>query len=122
MIRAPVRSKNSRRQPLGASFLVRVAPEFQFFSGTLLAPTIAVYVSRQVVSAGIVRIHANILLEQYPQSRTCSRQPYRWGDYSSMAIDPVDDCNFWYAQEYSPANGGFNWATHLFSFKFNACH
>ena len=38
-----------------------------------------------------------------------------------MAIDPVDDCNFWYAQEYSPANGEFNWATHLFSFKFNAC-
>src|SRR5207249_2786336 len=24
----------------------------------------------------------------------------RWGDYSSMAVDPVDDCTFWYANEY----------------------
>jgi hypothetical protein len=47
---------------------------------------------------------------------------YRWGDYSSMAIDPVDDCTMWYAQEYIPSNGSFNWATNLFSFKFNACH
>jgi hypothetical protein len=46
---------------------------------------------------------------------------YRWGDYSSMAIDPADDCTFWYANEYIPANGSFNWATHLFSFKFTTC-
>ena len=24
----------------------------------------------------------------------------RWGDYSDMTIDPVDDCTFWYTQEY----------------------
>jgi hypothetical protein len=24
----------------------------------------------------------------------------RWGDYSAMTIDPVDDCTFWYTQEY----------------------
>ena len=24
----------------------------------------------------------------------------RWGDYSSMSIDPTDDCTFWYTQEY----------------------
>src|SRR6185503_10319230 len=24
----------------------------------------------------------------------------RWGDYSTMSIDPVDDCTFWYTQEY----------------------
>ncbi len=46
---------------------------------------------------------------------------YRWGDYSSMAIDPSDDCTFWYANEYIPSNGSFNWATHLFSFKFTSC-
>jgi hypothetical protein len=46
---------------------------------------------------------------------------YRWGDYSSMAVDPVDDCTMWYAQEYIPSNGSFNWATHLFSFKFTTC-
>src|SRR5207248_7594644 len=23
----------------------------------------------------------------------------RWGDYSAMSIDPVDDCTFWYTNE-----------------------
>jgi hypothetical protein len=45
----------------------------------------------------------------------------RWGDYSSMQIDPVDDCTFWYAQEYYKANGA-NWSTHMNSFKFTTCH
>ena len=25
---------------------------------------------------------------------------HRWGDYSSMSVDPVDDCTFWYTNEY----------------------
>ena len=24
----------------------------------------------------------------------------RWGDYTSMNVDPVDDCTFWYVNEY----------------------
>ncbi len=27
-----------------------------------------------------------------------------WGDYTSMTVDPVDDCTFWYVNEYLPAN------------------
>ena len=46
----------------------------------------------------------------------------RWGDYSSMAIDPADDCTFWYAQEYYKTTGSFNFATRLASFKFTSCH
>jgi hypothetical protein len=45
----------------------------------------------------------------------------RWGDYSSVSIDPVDDCTFWYANEYIPSNGKFNWHTRLNSFKFTSC-
>ena len=45
----------------------------------------------------------------------------RWGDYSSMAIDPVDDCTFWYANEYIASDGTFNWHTRLASFKFPSC-
>jgi hypothetical protein len=26
----------------------------------------------------------------------------RWGDYTSMNIDPVDDCTFWYVNQYIP--------------------
>ena len=45
----------------------------------------------------------------------------RWGDYSSMSVDPVDGCTFWYSNEYIPTNGAFNWATQLSSFKFGTC-
>ena len=29
----------------------------------------------------------------------------RWGDYTSMNIDPSDDCTFWYVNEYYTAAG-----------------
>jgi hypothetical protein len=45
----------------------------------------------------------------------------RWGDYSDITIDPVDDCTFWYTQEYYVSNGTFNWRTRLGSFKFPSC-
>jgi hypothetical protein len=45
----------------------------------------------------------------------------RWGDYSSMSVDPVDDCTFWYTNEYLRANGTFNWSTRIASFKFPSC-
>jgi hypothetical protein len=46
---------------------------------------------------------------------------HRWGDYTSMAIDPSDDCTFWYVNEYLSANGSFNWHTRIGSFKFPSC-
>jgi hypothetical protein len=45
----------------------------------------------------------------------------RWGDYSSMTVDPVDDCTFWYTQEYYQTNSSFNWRTRIGSFKFDTC-
>lgn len=45
----------------------------------------------------------------------------RWGDYSAMSIDPVDDCTFWYTTEYLKTTGSFNWSTRLGSFKFPGC-
>jgi hypothetical protein len=45
----------------------------------------------------------------------------RWGDYSSMSVDPSDDCTFWYTSEYLPSNGSFNWHTRIASFKFSGC-
>ena len=45
----------------------------------------------------------------------------RWGDYSSMSVDPVDDCTFYYLNEYIPANGTFNWRTRIASFKLLPC-
>ena len=46
---------------------------------------------------------------------------HRWGDYSSMSLDPSDDCTFWYTTEYLKATGSFNWSTRLVSFKLGTC-
>ncbi|MEE9296170.1 MAG: hypothetical protein V3W34_14585 [Phycisphaerae bacterium] len=44
-------------------------------------------------------------------------QPFNnWGDYSSMNVDPVDDCTFWYTNEYIAANG--LWRTRIANFQF----
>jgi hypothetical protein len=45
----------------------------------------------------------------------------RWGDYSAMSVDPVDDCTFWYTNEYLKGSGTFNWSTWITSFKFPGC-
>ena len=45
----------------------------------------------------------------------------RWGDYSSMSVDPVDDCTFWFTTEYLKADGIFNWSTRIGSFKLPGC-
>ena len=45
----------------------------------------------------------------------------RWGDYSSMSVDPIDDCTFWYTQEYIASTGSYNWSTQIASFKFPNC-
>jgi uncharacterized repeat protein (TIGR01451 family) len=45
----------------------------------------------------------------------------RWGDYSLLSIDPVDDCTFWYTQEYIQTTGIANWRTRIASFKFPGC-
>jgi Putative Ig domain len=45
----------------------------------------------------------------------------RWGDYTSMQVDPSNDCTFWYTNEYIPSNGSFNWNTRLASFQLPGC-
>jgi hypothetical protein len=49
----------------------------------------------------------------------------RWGDYSSLNIDPVDDCTFWYVNEYYTLEGQISsvagWQTRIGSFKLPGC-
>ncbi|HJT44743.1 MAG TPA: hypothetical protein VJ721_00595, partial [Chthoniobacterales bacterium] len=45
----------------------------------------------------------------------------RWGDYTSMTIDPIDQCTFYYTNEYLTTDGAFNWHTRIASFKFPSC-
>ena len=45
----------------------------------------------------------------------------RWVDYSSMSVDPVDNCTFWYTSEYYAATSARGWATRVCSFVFPSC-
>ncbi len=49
----------------------------------------------------------------------------RWGDYSSLNLDPTDDCTFWYVNEYYTAAGqassSAGWQTRIASFKLPGC-
>jgi hypothetical protein len=42
----------------------------------------------------------------------------RWGDYTSMSIDPFDDCTFWYVNQYFLATS--SWQTQVASASFPA--
>ena len=51
----------------------------------------------------------------------------RWGDYTALTVDPVDDCTFWYVNEYytvasaASAPNGNGWTTRIASFKLPGC-
>jgi hypothetical protein len=42
----------------------------------------------------------------------------RWGDYSTIQVDPSDDRTFWYIGQYLAASGTFNWRSRIVSYKF----
>src|SRR6266446_1432712 len=44
----------------------------------------------------------------------------RWGDYSCLVADPVDDTTMFYTQEYYATNSSFNWRTRIGTFRINA--
>ena len=45
----------------------------------------------------------------------------RWGDYSALVVDPVDDCTFWYTQEYYASTSEAGWRTRIGSFSLPGC-
>jgi len=45
----------------------------------------------------------------------------RWGNYSTMDVDPADDCTFWYTSEYMAATSAAGWRTRVSSFRLPDC-
>jgi hypothetical protein len=45
----------------------------------------------------------------------------RWGDYSSVNVDPVDDCTFWYVNEYYAVTSPAGWQTRIGAFRLPGC-
>jgi len=46
----------------------------------------------------------------------------RWGDYSTISVDPVDGCQMVFTSQYQPGDGNFNWTTFIHSFKLSTCN
>jgi hypothetical protein len=67
--------------------------------------------------AGALGNETNILVGSGSQTTGLAR----WGDYSTVSIDPVDGCTMVFTTEYLPANGTFNWSTYIYSFKLSTC-
>jgi hypothetical protein len=47
-----------------------------------------------------------------------------WGDYTSMTVDPSDDCTFWYVNQYyknKQTGKNVNWRTRIARFKLPSC-
>ena len=45
----------------------------------------------------------------------------RWGNYSTLDVDPVDDCTFWYTSQYYATTSVAGWRTRVANFKHPDC-
>lgn len=45
----------------------------------------------------------------------------RWGDYSMLAVDPVDGCTFWDANEYVGTTANADWRTRIAAIELPGC-
>jgi hypothetical protein len=45
----------------------------------------------------------------------------RWGDYTSLNVDPTDDCTFWYVNQYIQTTGPAFWQTRIGAFRLPGC-
>lgn len=66
---------------------------------------------------GTLQAESSIIEGPGSQTRTLNR----WGDYSSISVDPLDDCTFWHTNQYLKTNGTFNWSMRIAPFTFPSC-
>ncbi len=70
------------------------------------------------------QLTTEVVMQAGGGSQVPSAQPpdvNRWGDYSDLTVDPVDDCTFWYTNEYLMSDGVFNWHTRIENFQLANC-
>lgn len=67
---------------------------------------------------GIMTVHESVM-QNGSGSQTSIAE--RWGDYTALSVDPVDDCTFWYVNEYLKATSPSAWTTRIGTFKFPGC-
>jgi hypothetical protein len=94
-----------------------IAVGYSISNATTLRPSLRFAARATTDPLGTLSSEVNIFTGTGSQLPTLNR----WGDYSSLSLDPVDDCTFWYTTEYLNTNGTFNWRTRLGSFRITTC-
>ncbi len=89
-----------------------IALGYSVSSGTLY-PSIRYAIRFPSDAAGTLQSEATLTAGTASQTNT-----NRWGDYSSMNVDPSDDATFWYTNEYL-TNSAEGWRTRIGKFKAN---
>jgi hypothetical protein len=95
-----------------------IAIGYNISNSTTIVPSIRYAYRGPADPLGTLGNETTILAGSGIQTATLTR----WGDYSTIAIDPVDNCTFIFTSQYQPANGNFNWNTWIHSFKLSTCN
>ena len=90
-------------------------------SSTTIYPSIAI--TGRLVSdpLGTMEDELSVIAGEGDYSGVFDFDLYRWGDYTSMRLDPADDCTLWYTNEYYTVTGTSNWMTQINSARFSNC-
>jgi hypothetical protein len=88
-------------------------------SSTTVRP--GIYITGRLATDAVNTMGAELQLQPGIGSQIGASAGNRWGDYSAMTVDPIDQCTFYYTNEYLKTDGGFNWSTRVASYKFPSC-
>jgi hypothetical protein len=86
-------------------------------SSAALKPSIRYAFRGPADALGVMGGETSMLVGPGSQTGTLSR----WGDYSTLSVDPMDGCTMVFTTQYIPADGSFNWSTFISSFKLSTC-
>ena len=94
-----------------------LAVGYSISNSTSLRPTIRFAARAATDPLNTLSSETNIFTGTGSQTQTLAR----WGDYSTLSVDPIDDCTMWYTNEYLAVSGTYNWHTRISSFKLAGC-
>ena len=86
-------------------------------SSNVLAPSIR-FTGRQPADPAGAMSQGEVTLVNGGGAQTGS---LRWGNYSTMDVDPLDDRSFWYTTEYYTATSSGGWSPRISSFELSGC-
>jgi hypothetical protein len=94
-----------------------IAVGYNISNSSTIKPSIRYAYRGPVDPLGTMGNETNILVGPGSQTATLSR----WGDYSTISVDPIDGCTMVFTSQFQPSDGNFNWSTYIYSFKLSTC-